>query len=307
MGDKEVKKRYLLNLVFASIKAGKKSNQIIKELSISKQRLQYYLDKLRLANKIKKIGYGVWQTSKDEVGNSIRGHGFLWHIKLPTPIKNWKEILINKKIDFKEINKGNTLQAYFRDNKLWISRKSIVIFDIESYFSSNAVESKKLAIFKLREYLLSLQQRLGVNLQNKGNFILKTSRQHYALVKNCLAIQCNKEGKKINVYNEKGLWFIIDNSFNFEEAETINKDTAISDSLGIQKYFNEHKETNFQVTPKFILEAINGVTKNQVMFNQNFESHVEAIKKLGDSVIELTNQVKILQEENRRLRDAKMS
>ena len=44
------------------------------------------------------------------------------------------------------------------------------------------------------------------------------------------------------------------------------------------------------------------VTENQMMFNKNFESHVEAIKKLGTSVDSLTEQVLKLEKENKKLR-----
>ena len=89
------------------------------------------------------------------------------------------------------------------------------------------------------------------------------------MIKNCLAIQCNKKGEKLRVTNEDGLWFTIDNSFNLEEAETLHPKTALLDSLGIQKYFNEHKETNFQVTPKFLLETLTRIAHTQENFSKD--------------------------------------
>jgi hypothetical protein len=218
----------------------------------------------------------------------------MWHLKLPKEILIWKDILTKRNISFQEINKGSTLQVYFRENKVWISKKSIIIYDIKSYFGFNAIDSKKFAFDSLKSFLNELQAKLGINLQYNGNYIVKTSRQHYALVKNSLAIQCRKDGTKINVYNERGLWFTIDNSFNLEEAETLHPETALVDSLGVQRYFNEHKELKWEMTPKRTLDMITQVTQNQLMFNQNFESHVEAIRTLSQTVKELREEIKNL-------------
>lgn len=280
---KEVQKSSLLDVVFLSIKAGKTTKQICSDLHISKQKLQYYLDKLKSQNKIQKLGYGVWQTNLYLVDNSVRLHGLMWHLKLPKEVRVWEQILENKHISFKRINNNKNFEIIFKENRVRLSSKSILIYDIKSYFGFNAVDSKKYAMSELQSFLNELQAKLGINLQYKGNFIIKTSRQHYALIRNALAMQCRKDGTKINVYNEKGLWFTIDNSFNLEEAETVHPNTALIDNLGVQRFFNEHKETKWEVTPKWTLEAIEKVTQNQMMFNQNFESHVASIQSLGHS------------------------
>jgi hypothetical protein len=284
---KEVKKESLLDIVFVSIQAGKSTKQICKDLSISKQRLQYYLGKLKSENKIQKLGYGVWQTSKNTVANSVRGHGFMWHIKLPKEIGVWDKMLSNKKIPFKLINKENTYQIYFKENKVWLSKNSIIVYDINSYFGFNSLDSKKFAMYSLQCFLNELQAKLGIDFQFKGKYILKTSRQHYSLIKNSLAIQCKKDGTKINVYNEKGLWFTIDNSFNLEEAETIHPKTALIDNLGVQKYFNEHKETKWEWTPKNISNSIGemlqvqkNLIENQQMHSQNIIKHQKVLDEM---------------------------
>lgn len=258
---KEVKNESLLDIVFLSIQAGKTIPQISKDLNISKQKLQYYVNKLKNLNQIQKIGYGVWQTSKNTVANSVRLHGLMWHLRLPKEVIIWEEILNKRNVKFTKINKGNTLQIFFKENKIWISKNSIIIYDIKSYFGFNAVDSKKYAMFSLQSFLNELQAKLGINLQNQGNYVVKTSRQHYALVRNALAMQCKKDGTKINVYNERGLWFTIDNSFNLNEAETVHPQTALIDNLGVQKFFNENKETKWEWTPKVIAENFGKISQ----------------------------------------------
>lgn len=294
INSKEVQKDTLLDIILVSIQAGKTTKQIKSDLKISKQKLQYYLDKLKSQNKIQKIGYGVWQQVQTAVGRSVRGHGFLWHIKLPKEINIWEQILTKKNIKFKKINNGSTFEIYFKENRVWISKNSILIYDIKSYFGFNAVDSKKYAMVELQSYLIELQAKLGIDFKVKGNFVLKTSRQHYALVRNSLAMQCRKDGTKINVYNERGLWFTIDNSFNLEEAETVHKDTALVDNLGVQKFFNEHKETGWEVSPKFILNGFNQLTNNLNMYAENMVSHVKAVQDLGNSAEANAKSVELL-------------
>lgn len=87
------------------------------------------------------------------------------------------------------------------------------------------------------------------------------------------------------------MWFVIDNSYNLDEAETVGADgEALIDNIGVQKYFNEHKETKFSVTPKFILSSfakqsqiINGMLQNANLYNENITSHIKAIQDLGEA------------------------
>lgn len=300
---KEVQNGSLLNIVFLSIKAGKTTKQICSDLHISKQKLQYYLDKLKSQNKIQKLGYGVWQTSLYLVDNSVRLHGLMWHLKLPKEVRVWEQILEKKRINFKRINNNKNFEIIFKENRVRLSSKSIIIYDIKSYFGFNAVDSKKYAMSELQSFLNELQAKLGIELTYKGSYIIKTSRQHYALIRNSLAMQCRKDGTKINVYNERGLWFTIDNSYNLEEAETVHPNTALVDNLGVQKFFNEHKETKWEVTPKWTLEAIGGLTKNQEMYAQNIESHIKAVQSLGHSAEANAMSVEMLSDVVKQLKD----
>ncbi len=120
----------------------------------------------------------------------------------------------------------------------------------------------------------------------------KVTREHYALIKNCLARQYDKEGKKLQIYNHEGLWMLIDNSYNLHETETVKAGDAIRDNEGIQNYFNSHKATDFKVTPEFILGTMNGIQQNQLVFDNNMKTHLEVLKKLGNAVDNLSKEIK---------------
>jgi len=108
------------------------------------------------------------------------------------------------------------------------------------------------------------------------------SRQHYALIKNSLAKQYDKEGKKLFCYTKDGLWFIIDNSYNLHEAETIHPNTALTDNEKIQNWFNGLKET--PITPEQILQMQYNQTKQQEYYAKNIKTHTESIIKLKENI-----------------------
>lgn len=287
----KVKKSVLLDIIITSIQAGKYPSEIAREQGISKQKINYYLRRLKDEGLLKKKGYGVWETNfySNQVGRTVRGHAFMWKVKIPKHFQ-WKQLLESKHIKYiEQLNK--TIRIMVNERKVWLGKNNIIIYEPESFFGRNAIESKKFAVLRLLTILNKIESLIGVSLKGKEGYSFKVSRQHYALIKNSLAIQCNKEGKHINVYNKKGLWFLIDNSYNLEEAETVHKESGLLDSLGIQKYFNSHKDTGFKVTPDFILTAFNEQNKiidSVVNVQQmNADNIIKHQKVLDDMLITL--------------------
>jgi len=276
----------------------------------SKQSLNWYVKSLKRNNFIEKIGYGTWKCIKEYNYSSlkkskfflidksdrspakkiqkkqVRGHGFIFYLKIPK-LKNWKKrerYLYQKNINFKKIPYGQTITL--KDRKIKLFDNSVIIYDRFSYISDLAKNTKSQAIYKFLEIVKSLERLLKADLSQNKRYKFKVMREHYGLIKNALARQYDRENKKLYCYCDKGLWFIIDNSYNLHEAETVLLDQAISDNEGIQKFFNEMKETNYEVTPKFMLNAIGNNTKtitlvlnNQVEFAKNLKAHVYWVKK----------------------------
>lgn len=295
---KEVKKIFLLDIINA-LKEGKRPPHISKELNITKQLLSYYMNKLKVLGYIKKVGYGVWEVTKRSTKltkdtREVRGHAFMWKVKIPH-IQGWNNrinILEKLGIKYKLIGPyQKTPRIMFKDRKIWLGKKYLIIYEPKSFIGYNATESQKHAVSSLIELLNTLEYRLKVSFKIKGNYQFKVRRHHYALMKNLIAKQCNKEGKIINIFYEGDLWFIIDNSHNLQEAETVHTPTAKIDNIGFQNYMNSHKRTEFKVTPDFILTAMNGITQNQLIFDKNMKSHLKILKELGEAVRDLTKKV----------------
>jgi len=178
--------------------------------------------------------------------------------------------------------------------------KSIIVYGKYSYFSRTAEEAKDYAIYKFISLIKSLERFLHADFTIKAGqqYMFKVSRQHYALVKNVLAQQYDNEGKKLQVYTANGLWFLIDNSFNLHEAETVHPETAVDDNNKVQSFFNSLKD--YPLTTDFILETMNGIQDNQLLFARNHETHIQAIEELGlgvrtltDLIVKLENKSKI--------------
>lgn len=307
--------------IFQQIKRGLSPSHISKQFNLSLPRISYYLSSLIKQGFIKKVGYGCYEILKEfeqkEVkkttrihsnnphnnfnlfeSDSVRAHAFQFTLSINPDLRNWdkrEEILKKLGIKFKPLNVfGGAQSLTFKGRKVWLTRKSIIVFEKSSYMAENSTEARKYAVYDFLSFIGALERYLKADFgASRKNIKFKVSRQHYALIKNALAKQYDKEGKKLEVSNEKGQWFIIDNSFNLHEAETIHPQTADQDNLKVQNFFNGIKKFE-GFTPEFVVNSLGRVMKTQEMFAQNIESHVSAIQKLGTAVEKLTQKVEEL-------------
>lgn len=271
--------------------------------------LSYYLSKLKRNQNIKKIGYGLWKVVKTLPKDTleVRAHAFIWKVQIPREIKNWDkriEILKKNNIDF-EIVVKNTPRLIIKGKKVWLGNKNIIIYEPFSYMAKNSLEARRLAVFSLLEIIQAIEQKLSISLKSSEGYLFQPKREHYSLIKNQLAQQVNKSGDKIYVNDKSGTWwFCIDKSYNLDEAETqTTKETrGLVQNLGAQRYFNEHKDTKWEVSPKFVLKVMNGIQQNQLVFDKNMSSHIQAIQELGKGVKRLTRVFKQTLRENKKLK-----
>lgn len=320
---KDVKKSTKGQKFYLFILEGIKNNKSIKQISeglgVTRQRLNPYVSSLKEAGVIKKVGYGCWEILKElEVKDvkklsrvaqikphkflhlkpdTVRGHAFQFTLQLPVDFRNWdkrEELLTKAGIKFKPIKIfGGGQSLDFKGRKVHLTNKSVIIYEKESFIEELASESQSKAISHFLRLVKSLERHLRANF---SPYRFKVSRAHYSLIKNALARQYDDENKKLQVYNDKGLWFLIDNSFNLHELEIIQNregpQKAVDRNEGMQQWVKQMDETNYEVTPKFILTAMNGIQQNQAVFAENMVSHVKAIQDLANAVNELKEVVK---------------
>ena len=304
--------------IIQQLKLGNQPAKMVRELGIPKTSFQYYLKILKDKGVISKLGYGVWEVVNEGIlvknekceavrvtidnpqtnfsyflPDSVRGHAFVFTLKIPGGLRNWNNqnrefFLAKRDIGFTNLTTfGGGQRIIHKGRKVWLTNKSVIIYEKSSYLAETAENAKSHAIYNFISLIKSLEQLLHADFTEQAGrqYSFKVSRQHYALIKNALAKQYDAQGKKLNVYSDKGLWFVIDNSFNLHEAETIHPETADTDSAKVQTFFNSLKEQ--PLTTGFILDVMHGIQQNQLVFAQNMGSHIKVIKDLGNGVNEL--------------------
>lgn len=283
---KEVQVKGFYLVLFERLKQGKTPKEISEELKISKQNLNYYLRQLKNKGLIENKGYGVW-----EVGGQIehaitlskktvRGHALIWKVKTNKKI-DWIEVLKQNKIEFKLV-RNCIPRAFIQNKKVWFGKESLTIYEPNSFYGENAIESRKYAVISLKETIQHIGKLININLLPCE---FTPAREHYALIKNDLAKQCNRNGEKIYIRDSKGEWMWIDASDGIGELETGNNN-ALVNNLGVQKWYNDMKDTKFQVTPTFVLDSINQLTnalaesnRQLLVYKEENKEHLALIKE----------------------------
>lgn len=277
------------------IQKGYSPSQIIQSKILTKDVTYKAVAKLKKKG-LKMISPGVWQFAKTHHEGmphtpikEVRGHGITATLRV-NKLRNWhnRDKLMRKAgIKFETIPQG---QKIIIDKvNIWLTKKSVVFYLPYSWFGRDAQECHDKAMTYLLALINEVEKKLRVaTFKINGFYNVKFTRQHYALIRNALAKQYNKEHKKLRVYDNNGLWLEIDNSLNLNELETYR--TPDVNKL-VQDSFNDIKEG---ITPRFLMERINDVTENQEHFAKNMKSHIAAIQELATGVRELRSAIKEL-------------
>jgi hypothetical protein len=292
MKDKRCKKDTSKNdfyfTLLMKLKENKSPSEISKELKISRQKIYYYTTILKKIGFIEKSSYGKWEVKRCKKEHlehtlnwkdkNIRGHAVIWKIK-PNRKYDWKLILERNNMNYKLV-RGYTPRIFINNKKVWLGKENIIIYETKSFYGKNAIQSRKYAVFELQETMRAFQRKMGVRF----NYYFKPTREHFGMIKNELARQCNKKGEKIIVRDDlDGEWFWIDDSEGMMgEMETggkgLTKDRAKL-NMEVQNWWNDMKKTDFKVTPSFLMEKLSES-------NNNFNEIGSSIKKSSELMID---------------------
>jgi len=299
-----MERKVVLPLIISQLKKGSSPSKISKEFNIKKQNLQYYIRQLKKEGVIIKEGYGVWKVLKEvsistkaretSKRKQIRGHAFNWRVRFKHKI-DWERRLKDNNIKYQLIGiKGTTPRIIFNNKKIWFTKNGLVIYEPQSFFSQSSYTSKGMAVWELDKTIKALGRYLKIDL---NTYQFTTSREHYGMIKNELAKQYNDKKEKLYIRDDEGIWMWIDDSHSLEELET----NQPNNSRGVQNWYNDMKKHKFEVTPTFILTTMNGIQQNQLQFAENMQSHINAIKTLGQEVKGLSRTIKNLRRKNQDL------
>jgi len=179
---------------------------------------------------------------------------------------------------------------YYHDgNTILLYRNSLEVYLVKSFFGETAQSATRKAFEYINRLLMFLENDLDVILVKARNNNVRLVNAHYSEVGNALAREVNDKSEKIRVYaREDGkLWFMIDNSFNLHEAETVHPETAKVDMEEVVRPFFQDLRDQFlsegrPVVFSDLKSLVAEILSNQKTFADNLASHVEAVKSLSD-------------------------
>ncbi len=311
--------------IINGIRLGSYPSKIAKSLNVTKQALTRYIKELKIIGVIEKRGYGTWQINENKLkgvlegkqvnkstavatkdwkkvftkDQRIRGHGFQITLRIPK-IKRWEQrrkYLEKKKIKYIPIGSNwNGERIYIKGHKIWLTPISIVFYAPEwkSWFAETSNDSQSHAIYDFLEIIKKVENLLDTSFRINKQYKFKVSRQHYGIVKNSLAMQYDKTGKKLYCYAERGLIYVIDNSHNLHEFEGLNPKTAVPDTQNADNFFESlarNPITTDQILATF--KEIADIQKTEANkwnhYATNIESHTNAIIKLEQGINKLVD------------------
>lgn len=207
--------------------------------------------------------------------NMIRLHGEEWNINILYKDERYKDLL--NKSNFID-NDGNTIR---------LSKDSVEVYSGKSFYADDVSK----ATYKSFEYWNHFFNRLG----NQLNIILikpnvqniKRVNAHYSEVNNELAKDVEEKGERIRVYtrDDGKLWFLIDNSFNLHEAETVHPQTSKEDMGLVKDMFNDVRNGEWSDLKTIVKEMT-------TVYNTNIVLHLDTLKKMQDTLKKIEEKLK---------------
>lgn len=228
--------------------------------------------------------------------NYVRLHGQEFNIQLLYQDQNYQKAVNRSNILF--IN-GHTIKLY---------RNSLEIYAGEgtSFYGEDAQEAFSKSLVYWKKFVVRLENDLKVILTKPRSQNIRIVNQHFARGDSEIYDHAMKDKKQIKIYaKEDGkLAWITDDSFGFNEDETVHPKTAKPDREEIDKHINDwrtnHPPTNSQLATH--IQSLGQYTaqnaQNLDQYAIHLKAHVESVQKLGSAVQELTEVVKDLKKKD---------
>lgn len=229
----------------------------------SKQAVYQHILSLKRKGYLKK-GFNILEKNEStiKVNQKIRLHAQEFNIKIIYLDERYKSLLNKCNV----INlEGNTIRLY---------RNSIEVYSGQSFYADDVNKATAKSIRYFNKLFVRLEDELKIILIKPRKQNIKQVNAHYAEINNELAEECEKKCDKIRIYTtEDGkLWFVIDNSFNMHEAETLHPNTNKEDMKNVQNHFNDIRNNS----PPTLSELM-GIMKEIVQINKETSSGLNAI------------------------------
>lgn len=149
----------------------------------------------------------------------FRLHGQEFHIGILYKDNRYKELLEKGNIVYKD---GWTVRLY---------RDSLEVYCSLSFFGDSIDKITGESVEALHRFLVSLEHDFKLILIKPRVMNIRQVKAHYAEINNEMAKEVENQGERVSIKttDDGKLWFLIDNSFNLHEAETVHPQTSKAD------------------------------------------------------------------------------
>lgn len=185
---------------------------------------------------------GTSQPTTSQPAQPIRLHGQEFNIKLI--YKDERYVKLSQKSN----------SVFIDGNRVMLYKNSIEVYSGQMFYGETPQSVTSKSFVYWNHFFTRLENDFKIIILKDRYQNIKLVNHHYAEVHNEFAKKCNIDAEKIRITaTEDGkLWFLIDNSFNLDEMETVHPQTAKQDMENVLKHINDFRDnsppTNSQIT-----------------------------------------------------------
>jgi hypothetical protein len=211
----------------------------------------------------------------------MRLHGQEWNIKI---IQKSEKYIKSRQNANTIIIDGNTIRLY---------QDAIEIYSGQSFYEKDENRATAVSLAYWERFFARLEHEFGVILIKPRVQNINLVNQHYGETNSSMAKDHLERKEKIKIQTEDDgkLWFIVDNSWNLKEMETIHPETAKDDMTKVQKQLNDWRSHDPPTNSELALH-IGGLVQTQTMFQDNIKTHFEVLTGIKDAIKELRDEIK---------------
>lgn len=194
------------------------------------------------ANRILVKTRGTSQPTTSQPAQPIRLHGQEFNINIIFKDERYVKLSQNSK------------SVFIDGNRVMLYKNSIEVYSGQMFYGETPQSATSKSFVYWNKFFTRVENDFKIIILKDRYQNIKLVNHHYAEVHNEFAKKCNIDAEKIRITaTEDGkLWFLIDNSFNLDEMETVHPQTAKQDMEKVLKHINDFRNnsppTNSQIT-----------------------------------------------------------
>lgn len=204
--------------------------------TISKLKKKGYIKGVEKGGLIKGGSYSV-TTDKNNTPKLFRLHAQSFTI----------QIIKSSEYYLKYLNKKN--RDILESNSILLYEDSIVIYYNQDFWGDSVDECLRLSLIYTDQFITKIENFFKVILRTRSRCDIKEFKGEIAKIDDPVAREINLKKEKLRIYDEFGeLRLIVDNSYKFDELETVHKKHYSSDMKSIESKWLDLIKTDFKLS-----------------------------------------------------------